>query len=168
MTNDLCLKTQEEWEQDEDFKKALNFIKQVEGGYSNHKADKGGKTNFGITQLTYDEYNRKRKLPIKEVKNITENEVSKIYYEDFWKKSGAKDLNDKALGLMLFDSAVNHGVGGAKKYYEKSGGDFNKFYQLRKEYYDNRVIEKPSQKVFHKGWINRIDSLKKYKDENYC
>ena len=167
MTNDLRLKTQEEWEQDEDFKKALNFIKQVEGGYSNHKADKGGKTNFGITQLTYDEYNRKRKLPTKEVKNITENEVSKIYYEDFWKKSGAKDLNDKALGLMLFDSAVNHGVGGAKKYYKKSGGDFNKFYQLRKEYYDNRVIEKPSQKVFHKGWINRIDSLKKYKDENY-
>ena len=42
-----------------------------------------------------------------------------------------------------------------------------KIVDLRKEYYDNRVIEKPSQKVFHKGWINRIDSLKKYKDENY-
>ena len=51
--------------------------------------------------------------------------------------------------------------------YEKSGGDFDKFYQLRKEYYDNRVIEKPDLKVFHKGWINRINQLQKYRNENY-
>ena len=161
------LKTKEEWERDEDFKKALNFVKQVEGGCSNHKADKGGKTNLGITQITYNEYNKKRNLPLKDVNNITENEASKIYYEDFWKKSGAKDLKDKSMGLMLFDSAVNHGLGGAKKYYEKSGGDFDKFYQLRKEYYDNRVIEKPNQKVFYKGWINRINQLQEYKNKNY-
>ena len=71
------------------------------------------------------------------------------------------------MGLMLFDSAVNHGLGGAKKYYEKSGGDFDKFYQLRKEYYDNRIIEKPDQKIFHKGWINRINQLQDYKNKNY-
>ena len=157
------LKGKEEWENDEDFKKALNFVKQVEGGKSNHKADKGGKTNLGITQITYDEYNKKRNLPIKDINNITENEASKIYYEDFWKKSGAKNLKDKSMGLMLFDAAVNHGVAGAKKYYEKSGGDFDKFYQLRKEYYDNRIIEKPNQEVFHKGWISRINQLQKYK-----
>ncbi len=161
------LRSKEEWEKDEDFKKALNFVKQVEGGRSNHKADKGGKTNLGITQITYDEYNKKRNLPLKDVNNITENEASKIYYEDFWKKSGAKGLKDKSIGLMLFDSAVNHGLSGAKKYYEKSGGDFDKFYQLRKEYYDNRIIEKPNQKVFHKGWINRINQLQEYKNKNY-
>ena len=161
------LKEKEEWENDEDFKKALNFVIQAEGGKSNHKADKGGKTNLGITQATYDEYNKKRNLPMKDVNNITENEASKIYYEDFWKKSGAKNLQDKSIGLMLFDAAVNHGVSGAKKYYEKSGGDFDKFYQLRKEYYDNRIIEKPNQEVFHKGWINRINQLQKYKNDNY-
>jgi hypothetical protein len=60
--NNPHLKEKEEWENDEDFKKALNFVRQVEGGKVNHKADKGGKTNLGITQITYDEYNKKRNL----------------------------------------------------------------------------------------------------------
>lgn len=157
----------EEWETDEDFKKALNFIKKIEGGYVNHKADKGGKTNLGITQATYDEYNKKHNIDIKSVKDITEKEAAKIYYEDYWKKSGAKDLKDKSISLMLFDSAVNHGVSRARKYYKQSGGNYDKFYQPRKDYYDKRIIEKPSQKVFHKGWINRIEQLQNYRKENY-
>ena len=70
------LRPKEEWEKDEDFKKALNFVKQIEGGRSNYKQDKGGKTNLGITQITYNEYNKKRNLPLKDVNNITENEAS--------------------------------------------------------------------------------------------
>jgi len=165
--NNPYLKKKEEWEYDEDFKKAFKFVEIAEGGYSNNKNDKGGKTNFGITQNTYNSYNKNKKLPLKDVKNITKDEVMKIYYEDFWKKSGAKDAKDKSLGLILFDSAVNHGVGNAKKYYKNSNENFDNFINIRRDYYNNRVLEKPDQKIFHKGWINRINNLQKYKDENY-
>ena len=68
---------------------------------------------------------------------------------------------------MHFDAAINHGIGGAKRYYQKSKGDYDKYKLERKNYYNNRVIERPDQKVFHKGWLNRLDRLDKYILENY-
>jgi len=40
----------------ENFEKALKYLFPVEGGYSNNKHDRGGKTNMGITQNTYNYY----------------------------------------------------------------------------------------------------------------
>ena len=37
------------------FLKAIDIIFGNEGGYSNHRNDKGGATNFGITQATLRE-----------------------------------------------------------------------------------------------------------------
>ena len=43
-------------------------------------SDLGGKTNLGVTQSTFDWYNKKNNIPIKDVKNITQQEVEDIYY----------------------------------------------------------------------------------------
>ncbi len=157
----------DDWTTDEDFKKAMKYVLGVEGGYSNRKEDLGGKTNYGITQNTFDYYNKKHNITQKDIKNITKEEAMKIYYDDFWKASGANKIEDNALKLMHFDAAINHGIGGAKRYYQKSKGDYDKYKLERKNYYNNRVIERPDQKVFHKGWLNRLDRLDKYILENY-
>ena len=109
---------QQEWQKDEDFNTFLKYLYPREGAYSDRKADLGGKTNLGVTQ---------NNIPTKDVKNITKGEATQIYYDYFWKESGASTINDKKVALMYFDAAINHGPYYAKKYYKQSGGNFDKF-----------------------------------------
>ncbi len=149
------------------FNLALKYIFSVEGGYSNHKLDNGGKTNFGITQRTYDLYRKKNGLELKNVINITKDEAEKIYYTDFWCLSGANKAPDNIIAIILFDTAVNHGVGAAKQMYKKAGNNPKYFLDLRREKYKNIVKNNPKQKVFYKGWLNRLSRLENFIEKNY-
>ena len=149
-------------EKDKNFQRAMKYILSVEGGYSNNKYDKGGSTNFGITQRTYDFYRKSKNLNLQSVKNISKQEVETIYYEQYWKASGANKINDFSLALLLFDSSVNHGVTTAKRLYIKSNGNFVTFLNLRKEVYMKIVQKNPSQKIFLRGWLNRINTLQNF------
>ncbi len=99
---------------DENFKTALDFVFNSEGGFSDRKSDRGGRTNLGVTQSTYNYYRTKRGLPCKDVKNITREEAKNVYYEDFWKASGADNIDNRAMAVAMFDTAVLHGVENAK------------------------------------------------------
>jgi len=147
---------------DENFKKSLDFVYCVEGGYSNHRNDRGGATNFGITQNSYNSYLKRNGLVPQSVKNITKEIADRIYYQDYWCASGANKIDDFAIALILFDSCVNHGVGIGKSLYKKSENNAEKFLNLRRQKYIAIVNHNPSQKVFLKGWMNRIDRLEKY------
>ena len=157
----------EEWQNDEDFNKILEYLYPQEGGYSNRKADLGGPTKLGVTQTTYDWYNKRNKIPTKNVKNITKGEATKIYYDYFWKESGASSIKDKGMALMYFDAAVNHGPYYAKKYYKESNGNYNKFVELRKQHYERMKNNIPKQKENYNGWINRLNNIDKYIEKNY-
>ena len=148
----------------ETFKKALNFLYPSEGGYSNNKNDKGGPTNMGVTQATYNYYCKKHNLPAKNVKYITRDEATKVYYDEYWKGSGADKISETnpKMAVAVFDTAVLHGPATSKSYYEKSDGDLNKFLEIRKQSYDKIVAKDPTQKDFYKGWNNRVNNLKSY------
>ena len=143
-------------ENDINFQKAIKHLFILEGGYSNNKYDKGGETNYGITQKTYSSYLKKQNLQNKTVKTITKEEATKIYYEEYWLLAGVNKINDFKLAYLLFDSSVNHGVGAAKKMYKNSQANFDKFINLRREKYLSIVKNNPSQKIFLKGWLNRL------------
>ncbi len=136
---------------DRNFFMALDIVFGSEGKYVNHQNDKGGPTNMGITQSTYNDYCRRHKLPIKNVKNLSKNEVIQIYYNDYWVKLGLNKENDSIKSLILFDTAVLHGVGGAKNFHNKANGDLNKILELRREHYKNTAKKEPTQKSFEKG-----------------
>ena len=70
------------------FQKALNFVLKWEGGYTNNPYDKGGATNKGITQYTYNSWLKSQKLQIRDIKNISDYEVKEIYFQNYWKKAG--------------------------------------------------------------------------------
>ncbi len=146
-------------ENDRNFFIALDVVFGSEGKYVNHPNDKGGPTNLGVTQATYNDYCRRHKLPVKNVKNLSKNEVIQVYYNDYWVKFGLDKEKDPIKSLILFDTAVLHGVGKAKDFYKKSNGDLDKILELRREHYKNTVDKEPKQKSFEKGWYNRINKL---------
>lgn len=156
-------------EKDKKFKSSVDFIFSVEGDYSNHKADKGGATKYGITQEVYNQYLRDKKADTgnkkletkKDVKNITKAEAEEIYFNNYYNKSGASQVTDKKIALLLFDTAVNCGVEKAREMYKKAGNNVEKFLALRQEHYDNIIKNDASQKKFQKGWNNRLAKLRK-------
>lgn len=90
-----------------------------EGGYSDEKYDKGGTTNFGITQFTLWRAKRRNLIPetIKTVKDLTISQAKLIYYVLFWQPNPALNIiNDLIFKYLHFDSSVNHGIRQANKF----------------------------------------------------
>lgn len=142
------------------FEKALKFTLQWEGGYVNHPNDKGGPTNKGITQKTYDDYLRKNDLYcIKHVKDISDFEVQQIYRREYWDRISADLLNDKA-AVAAFDWAVNSGVSRAQKALRIHSASHDALIDSREQFLKSIGVGKNA--VFLKGWLNRINALRKY------
>lgn len=144
------------------FKKALKFVLSLEGCYVNHPLDKGGATNKGITQKTYNKWLKANCLKSKDIKNITDKEVEAIYYQYYWLEANCHNMTDK-FAVLCFDSAVNHGVGRVRKFLKAAEYKYpDKFLEARKNFYLKIIENNPSQKVFLKGWMNRLKKLKKF------
>lgn len=151
----------------ENFDKMLKFVLLREGGYSNNPNDKGGETNKGITYQTYNSYRKSRGLSPRSVKYITDEEVRDIYYNNYYKASGADKIQNPKLAAYVFDTAVNMGVSRAKEFLAKSGNDLNTYEQLRRNKYNQFVEYDSSQRCFLQGWNNRITSLREFVDNEF-
>lgn len=145
-----------------DFDMMLGYVFDFEGGYGNIPEDRGGATNYGITQGTYDYWNDRHGVERKDVINITKEEAKEIYYNDFYLASGADEYvkkGDNAYAFLLFDAAVNHGVGAAYDFDNEAKGDPDKFMEARKQFYIDIVANDPSQAIFEQGWQNRWNKV---------
>lgn len=143
------------------FKEALDFTLKWEGGYSNHPMDGGGATNFGITQATYNRFRMGKNLTPQDVLSITPVEVEDIYRAMFWEPLQC-DSRERKFAIALFDWGVNSGV---RRVLFKSEGitDYRELCGIRREYF--RSIAQGKNKVFLKGWMNRLDNLLSYLQE---
>ena len=98
------------------FDTAIKHVLQVEGDYSDHAADPGGKTRFGITEAVARRAGYRgdmRELPLDLAK--------RIYREEYWAAVRADDL-PAGLRLVMFDAAVNSGVGQATRWLQRAVG----------------------------------------------
>ena len=146
---------------DELFKKALQFVLKWEGGYVNNPNDKGGATNKGITQNTYNKWLKKHNKPFKDVKNISNLEVEEIYYNNYWLAAGCNKMTSK-LAVLMFDTAVNMGISRAKQFLKEAQWRYpDKFIQAREEKY-KEFAQYGNQNIFLKGWLNRLNDLKNF------
>lgn len=151
----------------ENFEKMLKFVLQSEGGYVNDPNDLGGETNKGITHNTYNSYRRSKGLPTRSVKYITDDEVRDIYYNNYFKASGADKIENPQLASYVFDTAVNMGVSRAKSFLGQSNGNPETFEQLRRAKYDEFAKLNPSQKRYLQGWNNRVTAVKNFAESNF-
>ena len=78
-----------------------------EGGYSNNKFDRGGKTKYGITEVFMEQY--KRALPegkVKPIEELTKEDAYKLYFA-MWNNKKLGLIRDKALAFVLNDYMIN-------------------------------------------------------------
>jgi lysozyme family protein len=140
------------------FKKALKFVLEREGGYVNNPNDKGGATNKGITQNTYNAYLQSKGRPTKDVRNITQAEVEDIYYSRYWLTAKCHEMSPK-FAVLCFDTAVNMGVGRVKPFLQEAQYmDIDVFILARIRKY-NEFAKVPNQRGFLHGWLNRVFAL---------
>lgn len=167
------------------FHTCFDIVLECEGGYINHKNDRGGATNFGVTQQTYDNYREAKQLLKQSVKFISLTEAKEIYYV-YWLDAKC-DHVQAPVDLLVFDCAINSGPGRAIKLLQNalkinSDGVFGKMTLLsldniepkelakrylgeREAFYDRLVAKDSTQQVFLKGWKNRLDKLAKLIDD---
>lgn len=167
------------------FDYCLAFVLRVEGRYSNREADRGGPTNAGVTQKTYDEYRKNVGLYLRSVKLITSDEVTAIYRTMYWNVAKCGVL-PAPLDLYVFDAAVNHGPGRAAKLLQRALGVAtdgaiglktigalqeevaagllpelcHNYLAIRLDFYDDIVDNDPTQEANINGWRNRIEYLR--------
>jgi hypothetical protein len=94
------------------FKKISSIILKNEGGYVDDPADKGGKTNKGISWRTWLAYSKKDlnlEPTVENLKNITEEQASIIYQKRYWEPKGFCLINDLKIALMYYDWTITSG-----------------------------------------------------------
>lgn len=156
------------------FRRAVDYLLALEGGYVDHGADHGGKTNFGISQRSY---------PTLNIARLTRDEAIQIYHRDFWTKLKCDDIRPEKVAGALFDMGVNAGIGTAAKLLQRAVNAIGKpliadgrigpatlalvnalppdalLDAFRREclhHYAAIIDRDPTQQVFWIGWRNRI------------
>ncbi len=102
------------------FEQSLARVLKHEGGFVNHPRDPGGATNKGITIATYRRF-VKRGGTVRDLKNITDAQVAKVYKKQYWDKVQADHL-PSGVDYAVFDFAVNSGPGRAAKFLQRVVG----------------------------------------------
>lgn len=85
----------------------IDDVIEREGGYVNHKADRGGPTKFGITRATLAAW-RGEMCDAEDVRSLTRSEARDIYRTFYFDHPHIARL-PPLLQPFLFDSAVHHG-----------------------------------------------------------
>lgn len=95
------------------YDEALRRLLVHEGGYTNHPADPGGPTNFGITIHDYRRY-IKANATADDVRAMKLAEARAIYRAKYWGAMRCDNLPD-GVDYAVFDYGVNSGIGRAGK-----------------------------------------------------
>jgi lysozyme family protein len=93
------------------FAGCLPIILASEGGFVNDPQDPGGATNLGVTLNTLSGW-LGHPATVADVRALTAADVSPIYQADYWNAAHCGDC-PAGVDLMVFDEAVNQGVGRA-------------------------------------------------------
>lgn len=161
------------------------LIFQWEGGWSDKKVDRGGKTNMGITLTTWKScgYDKDgdHDVDVDDLKLITKDDVINLLKKYYWNRWQGDLIKNQSIANLLVDWVWNSGAWGIKKPQEVLGlvadglvgaksisainnGDqkeiFTKIWTSRKSFFENIVKNDPGQAPNLKGWMNRLNSFK--------
>ncbi len=166
----------------------INDVLQKEGGFVDNPADRGGPTNFGITQATLSRFLEKA-ATADEVRNLDIDTARDIYQLRYYNQPRIDKL-PPAIQPFVFDCAVNHGPRRAIRFVQsvcneagfgplasdgfmgpKTKAVADACYtamqqwmlvalvQERKMFYTTIVMNDESQRQFLKGWLARANSF---------
>lgn len=127
-----------------------------EGGWSDHPADPGGKTMYGVTQAVFDAWNVAHGRPKTSVRYISRADALAIYQSNYWNAAKCESL-DAGVDLAVYDASVNSGVSRGRKWLLASVGGsavetVKRICAKRLGFVQSLAI----WKTFGKGWARRI------------
>ena len=105
------------------FDAAMSFVQRWEGGWVDDSHDPGGVTKWGITIRTLIamglDLNNDGVIDRRDIRDMTTDQARDIYKRDYWIAAACPRL-PPPLALIVFDCAVNQGVGRAARILQKS------------------------------------------------
>jgi lysozyme family protein len=154
--------------------KAIDLILEDEGGLTDTAGDRGGLTNYGITQATAND------LGIGDVRKLTPD-TARAAYRTLIARWGIAAIDDDQTFMLMADSCTNVGSLNAVRWLQRAiglvdkqvDGDlgpktaaalaavtdwshiFGSIIQQRIQYYAKVVMKLPDQLQFLLGWVNR-------------
>ncbi len=145
-----------------------------EGGYVNDPKDPGGETKYGISKRSNRDI---------DIKNLTKEEASNIYYERYWKPSRVNKL-PMSLRETFFDMVVNMGQYASVRVLQKASNAKNPKHKIKVDgkigpntikatkkleidrlrafrmlHYAKLVLMKPALMKFWFGWYRRCQEV---------
>ena len=169
-----------------DVNRLAPFILKWEGGFVDHKSDKGGATNMGVTIATWRQNGYDKDgdgdIDVADLKLLTKQDViNRILKPHYWDRWKADQIVSQPIANILVDWVWGSGKWGviipqrllglqtdgvvgqltiAAVNKQNPVELFARIKTTRVEFLNNIVKNDPSQKVFLKGWINRLNDLK--------
>lgn len=173
---------------EEAFELAMTHVAEFEGIYSDDAADRGGPTKYGVCLEflkglgTVGDINKDGVINKKDVLAVTKDKAKELFKKNFWTNPKAERF-PPVVAMMYFDSAVNCGCKQTNKLLQRAAYTdddgivgpktvtavnamneadlIKRFAQKRRDFYNTLVARRPSQKVFIKGWLRRVNACEK-------
>ncbi len=162
----------------------LDDVLRREGGYVSHAADRGGPTNYGITQRTLAAW-RGRPATADDVRTLTDADAREIYQRRYVVDPGFETLPDPLRGQVVDDGVLSgprtavrdlqralrrsgahvaiDGRLGPQTRAALDGSDTRRVHarlvQVRAERIGRIVQRDPTQARFLTGWLGRVTAF---------
>ena len=164
-----------------DFGATMDLMLNLEGKKTDDPRDRGGRTNFGVTQGTYNRWRDSKNLPRQDVFKITKDEAMQLYKKNFWGIIGGDKLPQKtAMALMSF--ALTDGPEDSVRLVQRmlkipvtgymGPATLARINKLVKKYGDegfaNKVLNRQiirykndeQAHIYGRGWVNRANKVR--------
>ena len=163
----------------------FKIIRKWEGGWSDHEADRGGKTNMGITLTTWRSCGYDKDgdgdIDAEDLRLITPDDVFQVFKKHYWDRYQADFIHNQSVANLCVDwlwmsgaPAIRRvqqllqitvdGIVGPQTVASINLANQRQLFESIKadriRFVDEICTRNPSQKVFRKGWMNRINDFK--------
>ena len=145
------------------FEVCVGRVLDHEGGAVDDNEDPGGSTNYGISQFIFPKMREDDITKAENVFDITREEAKEAYWKYFWLPVKCSNYH-AGVDYFLFDSAIQHGGGMARKW-----GDIVKtsrakealeFLRMkRRDYYEGIIRRRPTSEKYRVGWMRRLKEV---------